>query len=78
MNVSEYTPDSGMYWNRDKSELLNTNPQECVVSRVEDNYINITLYCLIMGGEIIPCSVRVVNGCLVVDRPGWSVGVTSG
>ena len=78
MNVSEDTPYSEMYWNLDRSELLSTNPQECVGSCVEDKYINITVESLIRGGEITPCSAMVVNGRLVVDRHGWSTVVMSG
>ena len=50
MNVSEDTPYSEMYWNLDRSELLSTNPQECVGSRIEYKYINITVEFLIRGG----------------------------
>ena len=78
MNVSEDIPDSEIYWGRDGSESLSTNPQGCVGSSVEYKYINITVERLIKGGEITPCSVRVMNGRLVVDRPVWSMGVTSG
>ena len=43
MNFSRDTPDSEMSWYQYSIEVLSPNPQDCVGSRVEGKYVDVTV-----------------------------------